>query len=180
MALTLTPEQISWIRAASAAPPKLDENALRWIKAASPKPASTALQPLQEMQFQQGLSNANFDYLDALAQNKFDRDTASGGFGRLRRDLLDRLGQQRQALPYQYNRRGIYGSGIWKRGLQDFQKARTNMLGNHDYQRAQSLGRFDLMRQQLESRRAKLLGNIRTARQGAVQQQLLGLNGYGG
>lgn len=137
------------------------------------------LPPLQNVQFQQGIANANSGYGQQLAQNAYNRGQSQAGFGQQRTQLLQQFHDMRQQMPYQANAQGILGSGIWHQQLQDAAKNQTQALGALQLQQGGAVGQFDLLRQQLEQQRAQQLANLRAQRVAALQQQSLNLQGLG-
>lgn len=53
------------------------------------------------------------------------------------RDMMTQFGRQRAKLPGQFQARGMFGSGMYNRGRNEFQTDKVNALGNAGQQYAQ-------------------------------------------
>lgn len=177
----LSPQAVHFYQGLGAQPAHVDpygQQAQNYYKMLEARAGT--LPPQQEVQLQQGMSNANLQYGQQLAQNNYQRGQTDQQYGDQLANLQRAIEQRRTIMPYGYNARGLLGSGIWRQGLQDFSTGNALQYGQLSRQRAGALGGFTLAQQQLEQQRNAQLANLKQQKAAALQQQGLGLQGYSG
>lgn len=98
---------------------------------------------------QQGRIERAFDL--GRQQNRYDRDLSRYQFGWDKGDLLKRLQGSRSQLPAQFQRRGLMGnSGIYQRGLIDFNDERSKALNRLDVANYLKEAGFNMVDSQLQ------------------------------
>lgn len=120
-------------------------------------------------------SAIDYGYQQNLVQNAAQQQTLNLEQMQAQRDLARQLGRARQQLPGQYAQRGLLRSGIYGRGLGDFEEGRMmaesrqergfgqrrmdlyNTLGQFDINRGIALANIDLQEAQRRSAIAGLL-----------------------
>ena len=83
------------------------------------------------------------------AQNQYQRNLSNTQYAQSVGDLTNRYDQMRQRLPGSYAKRGLFNSGIYQRGLQDFQQNKLRDFGNLAQMQQQRLAGFTMTDEQL-------------------------------
>lgn len=117
----------------------------------------------------------DYGYQQQLIQNAAQRSALNVEQTQARRDLARQLSRSRQQLPGMYAQRGLLRSGIYGRGLGEFEEGRMmaesrqergfnqrrqalmNALGESDINRAMQLANIDLQEAQRRSAIAAML-----------------------
>lgn len=118
------------------------------------------ISPYEAQNFASQRAVARRKLLSGRAQNQYRRTLAGFDFTRGQRDLNRQFAQRREALPTDYIRRGIFRSGIYGAGLQQYSQDRLNAFS--DLQRAyqNQLGGLTFADRDLEDAYAEALAQI--------------------
>jgi len=108
--------------------------------------AATDYSPSAQEQFQWGVRrrNATQQLGNSLAQTNFTRGNYKANQAAEMLQLGNQFKQARNRLPGQYIARGMYGSGIYGQGLQDFNTQRTQAYGDMQRKYQQMLGQLNI------------------------------------
>ena len=113
----------------------------------------------------------NTTYGLGMAQNRFQMGRTRRECNRGRQDLKFQFGRARRELPGAYAAGGLMNSGIYQRGLTDFNVEKTRALGNLRGQFQDEMGGLRLASRQLDRVRQSSLNDI--ASQRAARRQAL-------
>lgn len=94
--------------------------------------------PTQTQQFAQQRSNASQDYLTGQAENLYQRTLQELAFGQQLADFNRGADRSRVGIPRQYIDRGVFNSGLYQQGLQDY--AQDRLAGVNRLATQQQLG----------------------------------------
>ena len=98
--------------------------------------------------WQQRRNAAQQNYADFLAQNQYQQGTAQRRYNQGAQDYARQVGQARSTFGDTYAQRGIFGSGLYQRGLRNFYNdvagQQANMSGNY----LDQMGMLNLQAQQ--------------------------------
>lgn len=128
---------------------------------------------LNYFQTQKRRVNQTFGY--GLDQNQWQRDSSKGDYDRQLRDLKAQFSQSRDKLPSGFAQGGLLNSGIYARGLDEWQSAKTRGEANLSGAYNDQLSGLALADRQLESvRRGSLddLASASAARRASVAEAL--------
>lgn len=131
--------------------------------------------------FQTQKRRINQTYGYGIGQNQWQRDTSKGEYDRSLADLRAQFGQMRRQLPAQYAKGGMLNSGIYARGLDQWQSDFTRGQGNLAGQYNNQLAGLTLADRQLESVRRNSLDDLAsagTARRASVAEALRDAKDY--
>lgn len=124
-----------------------------------------------DLAFQNQRQAVEDNYLSQRAQQQFQQGTAQSDFARRLRDLQYQAQRQRERMPFQMSRRGMYGnSGVWQRTLGDFLQMQGRQLGDVQDQQARTMGGFDVQNQTLDRQRLMGLAEVEAQRQALIAQ----------
>ena len=98
------------------------------------------------------------------AQNDYERGLARTQAGWDRADLVRQFSRQRQALPANYNRRGVMNSGIWNKALADWTTDKTRALTRQTAAADMKQQGYDLADYQLADIKRKALDDLAAQR----------------
>lgn len=131
--------------------------------------ASGQLLPTELQYWNAAKQRVNRAYDMGTGQNKHDRGLAQYQYDWDRQDMLKRLADQRNAIPGQFNRRGMMNSGLYQRGLADYTRDSTRSTQRLDTAHYLRQAGFNLVDNQLKRIRDESLTDI-TDQQAALRE----------
>lgn len=132
---------------------------------------SVKIPAASDLAFQNQRQGIEDNYMSQLAQQQYQRGTMQSDFSRRLRDFEYQGQRQRERMPFQMQRRGMYGnSGVWRRTLGDFLQMQARQMGDMQEMQARQVGQFDLGQQSLERQRAMQLAEVEAQRQALIAQ----------
>lgn len=154
----------------------------RWVAAVPQPSAIPTVGPMGESQYLAQQNAINNQYAIQKAQSLFQQGNAEAEFGPQMDELKRKFLMMRRQMPYEANRRGMLGSGLWREQLGEYERQRKFALGGLARQQDAALGNFRFDRLGMVSGRDRQLADLQAAMASARQQRALqGLNlGLGG
>lgn len=123
----------------------------------------SSLSPQEIANFAAQRSGARTTYDTMLAQLQFQQNQADQNNADAVRQYTNQTNQQRGILPESFVGRGVYGSGIWNQGLQDFTNARQEGANNMQSAYQQLLNQISQQRGSAAAQMNTSLANIDAA-----------------
>lgn len=140
--------------------------------------AVTTITPEQQLQYDQGRSNARQQLLASQAQNQYRMGQGTQAYGDTVYDFETAQNRQREAMPSAFVQGGIYHSGIWREALKRY--AIDRLAGQRNIQRGYQNQMNDLVmggrgyEDQYANTVANLFGN-QYAAQASIASALKGI-----
>lgn len=141
--------------------------------AGAPITGATSLGGIQSAQYGAAENRANEAYRSAISDNQFQQGQLQNSYLPQFRDMQTRFGLERDAQPSQFIGRGILGSGLDHRNLQQLDVQQLRQHTDLTNQEAGGLATLKNARNTIESNRAQALAQIQAQRQQALAQLAL-------
>lgn len=121
--------------------------------------------------YQQRRNTTNRSYGTAAAKLAYGRQTADQDYNRNRTKLTDAWNNKFEGFGAGYARRGLNSnSGIFKRGMQNYLKARQDDFTDNQYAYNKNLANFDFQQRDIEDQRFNSLAGIEAETQARRSQ----------
>jgi hypothetical protein len=128
----------------------------------------TASVPVDNAGYQQQKSDIGQQYGAQLAAADYGRTIAQQRHSRQAGDFNVASARQRNTFDSPYLQRGMFRSGVRRRGLEEMRQTQTSAYGNMVGQQAEELGGLAQQRTQLMANRTSALSAVDRARQKAI------------